>query len=244
MQEAPLPTEVWVPVWFLRKEYPKALCFSGAVRAPPHKIPSGSGPGSIRGPHLRLCCSSDCRRTGEGRGILPENPGHRRLCGWAGNRTGRSVQARRFRPERSTYRRRSLLPGLFHAGPGMLFRLHAGHPSSAEGCAAFHKAAGGNVRRSKCTSLPLSPWEASGQAGPPGVPAGNTAALKNTLWNITYATAEAEAGLCGIRAVGADAFAEVPPPSFLHSGQTAVSCRYRMRPTLAGVIRSSSRTST
>ncbi len=178
MQEAPLPTEVWVPVWFLRKEYPKALCFSGAVRAPPHKIPSGSGPVSIRGPHLRLCCSPDCRRTGEGRGILPENPGHRRLCGWAGNRTGRSVQARRFRPERSTYRRRSLLPGLFHAGPGMLFRLHAGHPSSAEGCAAFHKAAGGNVRRSKCTSLPLSPWEASGQAGPPGVPAGNTAALK------------------------------------------------------------------
>ena len=177
MQEAPLPTEVWVPVWFLRKEYPKALCFSGAVRAPPHKIPSGSGPVSIRGPHLRLCCSPDCRRTGEGR-------------------------------------------------------------------AAFHKAAGGNVRRSKCTSLPLSPWEASGQAGPPGVPAGNTAALKNTLWNITYATAEAEAGLCGIRAVGADAFAEVPPPSFLHSGQTTVSCRYRMRPTLAGVIRSSSRTST
>ncbi len=111
MQEAPLPTEVWVPVWFLRKEYPKALCFSGAVRAPPHKIPSGSGPVSIRGPHLRLCCSPDCRRTGEGR-------------------------------------------------------------------AAFHKAAGGNVRRSKCTSLPLSPWEASGQAGPPGVPAGNTAALK------------------------------------------------------------------
>ncbi len=62
------------------------------------------------------------------------------------------------------------------------------------------------------------------------------------LWNMIYATAEGDAGECAIRAVGVEAFTRIPSPSFLHSGQTAASCLYRIRSTTAGVILSSSLT--
>lgn len=59
---------------------------------------------------------------------------------------------------------------------------------------------------------------------------------------MTYAAIDGDAGECASNGVGEAALTIVPPPSLRHSGQINTSCIYRMRSTLAGVIRSSSRT--
>ena len=59
---------------------------------------------------------------------------------------------------------------------------------------------------------------------------------------MAYATEDADAGLCGISTEGINASLKEPSISFLHSGQISTSCMYRIRSTLAGIIRSFSLT--